>query len=131
MRIQGWEARLSAYIRVATSRPFSWGQHDCALWCAGWVKECTGEDYADEWIGQYSDEDEAVSLIRSRGFDSFAAIADAHLEAKPVMLAQRGDIVLRANGALGICNGRVSHFIAPNGMIQEPTLSCIHAWKVG
>lgn len=128
MRIEGWERRLADYLE--DDRPFSWGEHDCALWCARWVMLCTGADYASPWIGRYSNEAEAEALLKERGYSVYSDIADAHLEVKPVMLAQRGDIVLRANGSLGICDGRMSHFIAPEGMIAEPTSTCIRAWKV-
>lgn len=28
---------LSAFLRAAARRPFSWGSHDCLMWLSGWV----------------------------------------------------------------------------------------------
>jgi hypothetical protein len=129
VRIEGWESRLAAYIESAG--PFAWGERDCALWCAGWVKECTGQDFLADWQRQYSTEEEARALMVRRGFRDAQAVADAHLQERPLKLAQRGDIVLHPCGALGICNGRFSHFLGESGPFKENTLDCRRAWQVG
>ena len=35
---------LGDYLHSATLRPFEWGKHDCATFCAGWVECLTGMD---------------------------------------------------------------------------------------
>lgn len=132
MRIEGWEKRLADYIEAAKDAPFVWGSHDCALWSALWLKECTGKDFAQDWLGLYSTEEEAHNLIASRGYLAVSDIADDHLEIRPVILAQRGDLVLHpTTGALGICAGRTSYFAGIEGQIEIPTTECARAWKVG
>ncbi len=128
MRIEGWERRLAELL--AADRPFSWGQNDCLIRCGIWVEEATGEDHYSAWIGQYSTESDARTLMRARGFNDYADIPDSILSVTPVMLAQRGDLVLHPSGSLGICNGLKSHFIGEKGPFTENTLSCLRAWKV-
>jgi hypothetical protein len=128
-RLEGWEKCLADYLSAARAKSFHWGKHDCALWAAGWVKLCTGNDFTKDWIHQYDSEDGAKRLMLARGFKSTADIADKALESKPLTFAQRGDLVYRA-GALGICDGRNSYFVAPEGLLKESTLACERAWKV-
>ncbi|MCU1324987.1 MAG: hypothetical protein JWN34_357 [Bryobacterales bacterium] len=130
MRIEGWEGRLAAHISGARGIEFAWGQHDCVMWCARWIEICRGDNFYRDRLGQYHDEASALAFMHANGFTDYAAIASAHLTEVPVPLAQRGDIVQRENGALGICNGLKSHFIAPQGVLTENTLACIRAWKV-
>lgn len=132
MRIEGWEGRLAQYIADAKEIPFSWEAHNCAFWAAYWVKDCTGQDFVSDWIGQFASEEEAHTLMQSRGYSQVADIADAHLEIKPVMLAQRGDLVMHPiTGGLGICSGRLSYFPGPEGLLETLTSECPRAWKVG
>jgi hypothetical protein len=131
MRIEGWERLLAEYIRQVYDSVFVWGQNDCALWCADWVKLATGQDLAAEWRGQYASEDELRALMEQRRFPSYEAIADSTgFAVVSVKFAQRGDIVLSPDGPLGICNGMISHFIMEKGMTRLPTLRCAKAWKV-
>ena len=44
--------------------------------------------------------------------------------------AQRGDIVLNAQGCLGICNGVMSYFLMERGVTRFRTRECTKAWKV-
>lgn len=131
MRVPGWEGRLAAYIEAAQTEPFAWGSHDCALWAATWVQICTGGDYVSDWRGKYKTEAGAARLMLKRGYAGVEAIADDHLEEKPVRLAMRGDLVLHPSGALGICHGLRSLFVTADGLIAEKTLACPHAWGVG
>lgn len=130
MRKEGWESKLAAYLEAARVTPFAWGAHDCALWAARWVFECTGVDHFSDWLGQYSSREEAQSLMRARGFQGVAAIADAHLPHRPVPLARRGDLLLHPSGTLGICGGREGCFPAPQGLLVAATLDCPKAWSV-
>ena len=131
MRVEGWERQLTEYLVAAAQRTPEWGAHDCALWAAGWVKVCTGRDHVTDWVGTYSTETGAARAMRRRGYQSVADIATAHLEEKPVMLAQRGDLVLHPlTDSLGICNGRVSQFVGGTGAIVIDTLACTRAWAV-
>lgn len=128
MRVEGWESRLAQYLETPT--PFAWGSNDCALWSARWVKDCTENDYTGDWVGFYRTKRGAAIRMGRLGFANVAAIAAAHLTERPVLTAQRGDLILHPSGALGICNGLKSHFLTESGLLIENTLECIHAWAV-
>lgn len=131
MRPQGWESLLSGHIAEARSGTFEWGTHDCILWCAGWVRKITGSDPAQDWRGKYSSEDEAVAVLTSMGFSTWADLAAAHLPETPVALAQRGDIVLHpVNACLGICAGAHAYFVTDRGVTRVEFTKCLKAWKV-
>ncbi len=131
MRCEGWEDKLAQYIEQSQTIAFEWGKNDCALWASTFVDSILGTDYAGQWSGQYSTEIEATELMLARGFDSPAAIPDAHLQSIPVKAAGRGDIVALPSGAIGICCGRKSYFLKPDsGLVHVLTINCTKAWKV-
>ncbi|CAN5264141.1 hypothetical protein BH10PLA2_BH10PLA2_00730 [soil metagenome] len=131
MKHQGWELLLDEHLEQAYRAPFEWGQNDCAIWSAEWVRKATGVDLAQPWRGQYSSETELATLLEDRGYDSPASIADEALPAIPVALAQRGDILQDPKACLGICNGKNGYFLGHDAVITIRTLSCTKAWKVG
>ena len=127
---EGWEQLLAIHIEQAKPAVFQWGQTDCALWCADWVKQAADKDFTTDWRGKYSTEEELQALMKTRSYHSPADIADAHLPRIPVQFAQRGDIVLHPQGCLGICDGLMSRFLTLNGLTRLPTFDCLLAWKV-
>ncbi len=129
MRVRGWETALNRHVEQA--RPFAWGQNDCALWCADWVRAATGQDFASQWRGRYASEAELAELLASRGLTGPAELpASVGLPEVHPVFAQRGDIVLNAQGCLGVCNGLNSHFLVERGVTVFRTRSCVRAWKV-
>ncbi len=130
MRVEGWENLLSEHVAQANAKEFKWGEHDCALWCAEWVRKITGVDLALDWRRQYSTEAELDALLYARGYETPADIADALGKVKEIHLAQRGDILLHPCGTLGICTGVKGVFVTENGVITERTTKCVKAWGV-
>lgn len=131
MRIEGWESLLNEHIEQARKSVFQWGENDCALWSAEWVKKATGNDYAADWRGLYSTEAELQSLLSERELDLPEQIADeVGLPQIQITFAQRGDIVLHPQGCLGICNGLFSFFLTEQGLTSIPTGRCVRAWRV-
>ena len=127
MRRENWPALLQHHIRIAT---FAWGENDCVLWCAEWINTVTGEDYAKEFRAKYSTEAEAQRLLADLGATCAADLADKYLPPIGVSFAQRGDIVLHPEGAIGICDGQFSHFLTVDGLSRLGTLKCLKAWRV-
>lgn len=129
MRKEGWERLLEAHLHESSG--FAWGERDCALWCAEWVRKATGNDLGTTWRGRYTTEAGAKRLMIRRGYDAPEEIADESLMSVPVPLARRGDIVLHpTQGCLGICNGVYSHFLTGEGPTRVETLACSRAWRV-
>lgn len=58
--------KLHNYIAQHLGRPFVWGEHDCVLFAAGWVRVATGSDPLAELPGWHSAA-QALRVIRSVG----------------------------------------------------------------
>ena len=132
MRAPDWESLLAEYLAATAGKAFDWGEHDCGLWAGTWVLLCTGRDHVSRWRGRYRTPRGARAALTRLGYPGVGAVADEALPARPVPLARRGDLVLHPDGALGICGGRHSHFLAdPAGLTALDTLACGRAWAVG
>lgn len=131
MRIDNWEQVLADYLTASQTLQFEWGKNDCALWASSFVDMVTGQAIAEGWRGFYDSEAGANALMLERGFANCEAIADYHLQQKPLKMASRGDLVLHPCGALGICDGRRSYFLSPDrGFSAMLTIQCKKAWEV-
>lgn len=130
MRKEGWESLLAAHIAEARAKSFEWGTHDCVLWSAGWISKVTGEDLATDWQGAYRTEEEAQAVLESLGFNNTSELADHYLEATPVSMAKRGDLMLHPSGSLGICDGVFAFFVTKEGVLRLEFTKCLRAWKV-
>lgn len=135
-RASDWPARLAAFIAARERRPFRWGEHDCCLFAADWVLECTGTDPAAALRG-YDSERQARRLLKDAG--GLRALVDELLPAHPsVAWAGRGDVVLVDGGhgphnpALAVIDGL--HAVAPApaaGLARVPMAYWLYAWRVG
>lgn len=129
-RFENWPEILADKIEQARDTPFSWGTHDCALFCADIILAMSGSDLAHDLRGRYKTESGALKRIRKLGFKNLEELVNERLEPVPITCAQRGDLVLHHNGALGICDGFVSWFVTPEGLTRVKTLTFEKAWKV-
>jgi len=85
------------------------------------------------WRGRYSSYRGGLRLMRRLGWPTLAAMGDALLGAPLAtpLLAQRGDIVLSADGrGFGVCLGAHAVGMAPAGLISLPLSTCTRAWRV-
>lgn len=133
-RIPGWEHHLAEAIEAARTRPFAWGQHDCATWAFDLRRDLTGgEDVAVLWRGRYRTALGAERVMRRLGWPSFEAAGRALLgpPLPSVQLARRGDLVLAgSHPGFGICLGARAAGIAPEGLTFAPFAACALAWRV-
>lgn len=132
MRFQSWPEILAKQIEAARSRPFVWGEHDCALFAANVVKAMTGQDFTKEFIGKYKTAAGATKLIAKNG--GLENIATQFLgESMPIYFAGRGDVVLvilEGIESLGICIGTHCAFVGLEKMEFLPLTDCEKAWPV-
>ncbi len=130
-RLPDWEARLSAYIAERAEMPFQWGVNDCALFGAGAVHALTGEDFGKPWRGKYSTEAGAAKALKRRGFDDVAGpFTQALGEPVAAAFARRGDIV--SDGAnLGVMWAPGALFVGEAGLVRQPFVTLVRAWRVG
>ena len=132
-RHQDWPHRLAAVIGAARTTPFAWSRNDCPTFAFDTRHALTGEDAAALWRGQYSSYRGGLRLMRRLGWPSLAAMGDALLGAPLAthFLAQRGDIVLSADGrGFGVCTGAQAVGMAPSGLVTLPLATCTRAWRV-
>src|SRR5690606_29994477 len=92
-RREDWPERLAAFVAARRRTPFAFGTHDCALFAADWIVECTGADPIAPLRGQWTDERSALRILQDNG--GIEALACRYL-GDPIapLLARRGDIVL-------------------------------------
>ena len=60
-------ALLTAFLMRTAPRPARWGELDCTLWPADWVKEATGYDPAEPYRGSYATAAECQALLDREG----------------------------------------------------------------
>jgi hypothetical protein len=65
--VAGVLSPLDAYLRAAAGQPFVWGERDCCLWAADWIKARTGRDPAEGFRGRYRTRLGAHRLVRRLG----------------------------------------------------------------
>jgi hypothetical protein len=135
MRLEGWEQRLWAVIEAARTQPYALGEHDCLRVALRTVEALTGVDRWSEFAG-YKTKREALATIARFGSNFEDAISWFFgAPSVDVKLAGRGDICLveTVDGEqhLGVCLGRDTALLAPEGLTYLATLLCRCAWRVG
>lgn len=136
MRREDWPEKLAEFIASREDCAFSWGVHDCALFCCDAILAMTGVDMAANFRGRYSNSGEAARLMRG-GLARVAngVAAEFKLEPIQVRLARRGYPVLVDFGkrpALGIVDldGMRAIGPGPEGLLRAPLEQCIAAWRL-
>jgi hypothetical protein len=130
-RFQNWPELLADKIEQSREISFSWGSHDCALFCADAILAMTGTDLAWDLRGRYQTERDALRRIHKLGFKNLEELVNERLEPISILNAKRGDLVLHPTGALGVCNGLMSWFVTPDGLTCLKTCIFNKAWRVG
>lgn len=128
-RLPDWRPRLVAYLEEVRTRPFAYGQHDCALFAAGAVEAMTGVDLADGHRGQYATLRTGLKLVRG---DHLRILRD-RFEPVPSAFAQIGDIALIGEvgfPALGIFEGETILVLREDGLGRMPRAAATQAYRV-
>lgn len=149
---ENWPERMNDYFRSIIQAQFVWGKTDCCLMAADCVAAMTGEDFAADFRGKYSDPVTAYLALQKFAnggiLATMAVLAQRHgwTDVEPLR-AQRGDIVMlpmevcegdpRFDGALGICIGTLSLYmqqdIGLRGISTIPAKGqpgITHAWRI-
>ncbi len=138
-RVHDWPERLAECVRVAMTRPFRWGEHDCVLFACDCVHAMTRVDHGARFRGKYRSARGAFGVLKRIGVGSVEELATKVLgEPIPVSRAQRGDVVLMDNAvvaergpALGIVIGADAAFTARHGLELKVVATTSKAWRVG
>ncbi|MFY0622737.1 MAG: hypothetical protein JXQ89_13705 [Pelagimonas sp.] len=132
-RVPHWEQVLAVAIRAAQTKPFIWGQHDCANWAFDLHRDLTnGPDHAALWRGRYRTPIGCGRVLRRLGWTNLEEGGRALLgdPLEVVRLAQRGDLILGGDPeAFGIVIGAKAAFVAPEGLVRLSLATCRLAWR--
>ena len=132
-RVAHWEQVLATAIAEASTRPFAWGEHDCATWAFELYRDLTdGPDHAALWRGRYRTRIGCGRVLRRLGWRSLEEGGRALLGTPlaDVQIAQRGDLVLGGTPeAFGVVIGARVAFVAPEGLVRLPLSDCRLAWR--
>ena len=130
-----WEARLTALVAEKRFAPYAYGHHDCMLWPAAVAKAVTGKDHGRGHRGKYKSAASASRYLRSLGHDTPESYLDSLFDEKPVGFAQRGDLVLAADGIPAVCMGGFGLSVGQEGntegLVRVPRSDWVKAWRVG
>lgn len=86
---------LTRFLNEAAARPFAWGEWDCLLWLAEWVKVNRGIDPAAGLRGEYGSMLTAAKVVKRAG--GMSALVEKQVRPfgiKRVEASQRGDIAV-------------------------------------
>lgn len=136
-------ALLSDFLRSVAVRKWRWGETDCVMVLADWIKEARGFDPAEAWRGSYSSERECSDLLkRRRGLrrhlddvlSAFGiartenpAAGDIGLVHAPIRAGKR--VRFGPVGAIYVGSGLWAVFSSDCGLVIAP-LKMWTAWKV-
>lgn len=138
MRRSDWERALAAYIAECETRPYAWGEHDCALFAAGAVLAMTGDDPVPEFRGRYTTAAGSARALKRFGAGTLEATLDAKFEQRPIAFARRGDLAFH-DGSVGVVMGPFALFVGgivdeaeheQAGLIRVPRADWQKAWSV-
>lgn len=127
---------LQEFLAEQPVTPFNWSDHHCAAYVARWIKRLTGVNHMQVWPEMKNATAKAQYREVRKQAGSLQNLVTRQLgQHFSVSFAQVGDIVYRPtkNGraALGICNGRLSMFLAEEGGVRGlPTMTCTVAWRI-
>ena len=132
MRRQDWPEILAGMIETYRHEPFSWGEHDCAMWAASVIKAMTDIDPAVEFRNTYSTAGDAFHILEHHG--GLLHVVDKMFpRIESVLTARRGDITAMLGEfgpTLGVCIGHQCAYPGKQGLVFHPLRNCIAAWRV-
>lgn len=126
---------LFAFYESRQHTAFEWGNSDCALLAADWVKLHLNVDYAAPFRGRYRTELGSKRALKKLGYTSLADAITASL-GEPLQnakLAQRGDVVLVTTSlgdSVGIVDGFGVMVQGDKGIVHVNHSDILYAWRV-
>jgi len=130
-----WTALLATFINGRLNIPFTWGEHDCALFLADWILARTGHDYAAPFRGRYKTAIGSKRALKRLGYNSLEQVITSAL-GEPLttpLLGQRGDAVLvdtDEGPAAGVVFAAGIAVQGETGIVSLPLGRAICAWRI-
>ena len=124
---------MDATLNLWRRSTFVWGQTDCIMSVANYIRDVTGSDPAAEWRGTYDDEAGALAITDRYGGPLGLCSYGAGLAGmKPLQQPLRGAVVVCQIGPkeiAGLCLGDRTVFMALRGCV-EFRAKVLAAWAV-
>lgn len=121
---------LQTYLAEVRRKRFRPGQHDCALFVAGWVKMVTGQDHARGWRSKYRSLKRGRAMLQEAGHADHIALAASVLEEVSPAMAQTGDLAVIDGNALGVVSSDRVFVLHPDGLGHVSRMRAGRAFKV-
>lgn len=121
---------LNDYLTEVRSRRFRPGEHDCAMFVAGWIERATGADLSEPWIGKYRTIEDGKAMLQEQGYADHADLAAEHFEEIPPSMAQTGDVAVVDGEALGVFGSDRIFVLHPNGLASVNRLRATRAFRL-
>lgn len=124
---------IERHLRRWAATDFVWGETDCSIVLADYVRDLTGRDGAAALRGRYASEADAWALGRRDGLAAIVGACAARAGLQPTTAPVRGDIGVFARGGLefaGLCLGERWAVKSTEGLLFVSGASVIAAWSV-
>ncbi len=127
-------------LHSVTTKPFVWGDHDCALFAGDHIKAITGVDLITDYRGKYSNALGAIKILKEHGYNNLEELCKTNFPEINPVFSNVGDIILvndEANEALGgaltIVLGEVLGVLTPGGygIIRRSDKRIKTGYKIG
>lgn len=140
VRVNDWQERLTTYINEFSIEGVTcdWEFNTCGSFASGAVREITG--YDPQLQGDLTGPKDAIKLFRDAGFESMEQYVETLFVEKPVVFANRGDLVfiktpefagLGMSQAVGIAWPPIAYFLSAKGLGQVELFECTRCFAVG
>ena len=137
MRKLDWPERLAEVVASAQDAPYVLGQWDCLRFCCTAINSMTGIDYWPMFAGYKTKRQALVTIARIAPTLGDAVTKVLQTEPRPMLQAQRGDVVLYrdllAEEHLGLCLGSRVAVLEAGGLLHLPLTDAglVSCWRVG
>jgi hypothetical protein len=126
---------LSEYLRTAAGRPFAYGQFDCGLFLADWIKLVRGIDPAAELRGRYGRIEDVPGIGGRRGLMGILTGLARRLPLAVTKRPKTGDVALISIGgaaAVGAIRGERGWLVLAEGggISCAPSARLVRAWAL-
>jgi len=132
-RFDDWRERLISYLAETATKPFEFGENDCALFAAGAVAAMTGVDLAAQWRGQYSNREDGLKALSDAGYESHVDVAARAFDEIAPAFAAAGDIAVLegpAGDVLGVVQGEAIYVLTLARLGVVPMTFAKRAFRV-
>ena len=137
------QSDVSAYLEESARWPWIWGERDCALWVANFVRQQTGKDPGATWRGSYKTRLGCERVLkRGGGLVEVMALGAASVGLAPLLpedafpgcagiilapILRRNGLRMENTGALRTKSGWAA--FSAHGIVVRQT-KAVAAWRV-